>query len=68
VLARPAGRPSADALDKELAPAARAARARRPSRGHQLYYFSGDSAPGQENGQGQRSTFLLVNSQGQTVQ
>jgi predicted lipoprotein with Yx(FWY)xxD motif len=36
--------------------------------GHQLYYFSGDSAPGQAYGQGQRSTFLLVNSQGQTVQ
>ncbi len=36
--------------------------------GHQLYFFSGDTAPGQANGQGVAQTWFLVGSNGEPVQ
>jgi predicted lipoprotein with Yx(FWY)xxD motif len=36
--------------------------------GHQLYYFSGDTAPGQGNGQGNGQTWFLVDGSGNAIQ
>jgi predicted lipoprotein with Yx(FWY)xxD motif len=36
--------------------------------GHQLYHFSGDTQPGQANGQGVNQTFFLVDSDGNAIQ
>jgi len=35
--------------------------------GHQLYYFSGDTAPGQANGQGSAGTWFLVDASGNAI-
>jgi predicted lipoprotein with Yx(FWY)xxD motif len=36
--------------------------------GHQLYRFTGDTAPGQANGQGQNQTWWLIGADGEPVQ
>jgi predicted lipoprotein with Yx(FWY)xxD motif len=36
--------------------------------GHQLYHFSGDTQPGQANGQGVNQSFFLVDSDGNAIQ
>jgi predicted lipoprotein with Yx(FWY)xxD motif len=35
--------------------------------GHQLYYFSGDTAPGQANGQNNSASWFLVNASGKPI-